>query len=83
MRFKNAVPVIGTADVRSTIAYYSEELGFTEHIVVLDYNRLYGAFFVREDQSGWLSVAPGNLRWTAPTKSRISSSARPSRDPLE
>jgi catechol 2,3-dioxygenase-like lactoylglutathione lyase family enzyme len=36
MQFKNAVPVIATADVRSTIAYYTEVLGFTEHFVFGD-----------------------------------------------
>jgi uncharacterized glyoxalase superfamily protein PhnB len=36
MRFKNAVPVIATADLRSTIAYYTEVLGFTEHFIFGD-----------------------------------------------
>jgi uncharacterized glyoxalase superfamily protein PhnB len=36
VRFKSAVPVIATADVRSTIAYYMEVLGFREHFVFGD-----------------------------------------------
>jgi hypothetical protein len=36
MHFKKAVPVIATVDVRSTIAYYTEVLGFTEHFVFGD-----------------------------------------------
>jgi uncharacterized glyoxalase superfamily protein PhnB len=36
VRFKNAVPVIATADVRSTIHYYTQVLGFTEHFVFGD-----------------------------------------------
>lgn len=36
MQFKTAVPVIATTDVRSTIAYYTKVLGFTEHFVFGD-----------------------------------------------
>jgi uncharacterized glyoxalase superfamily protein PhnB len=36
MKFKNAVPVIATADVRSTISYYTRVLGFSEHFVFGD-----------------------------------------------
>lgn len=33
MLFKNAVPVLATADVRATIGYYVRVLGFEEHFV--------------------------------------------------
>ena len=33
MRFKDSVPVISTADVRSTVEYYERVLGFREHFV--------------------------------------------------
>ena len=33
MKYKNAVPVIATDDVRSTAAYYTRVLGFAEHFV--------------------------------------------------
>jgi uncharacterized glyoxalase superfamily protein PhnB len=36
VKYKNAIPVIATADVRSAIAYYSRVLGFTEHFVFGD-----------------------------------------------
>lgn len=36
MRYRNAVPVVATADVRSTVAYYTRVLGFTEHFVFGD-----------------------------------------------
>ena len=33
MKYKYAVPVIATDDVRSSVAYYSRVLGFAEHFV--------------------------------------------------
>jgi uncharacterized glyoxalase superfamily protein PhnB len=36
MKFKNSVPVISTANVRSTIEWYSRVLGFREHFVFGD-----------------------------------------------
>ena len=33
MQYKNAVPVIATGDVRSTVSYYKNVLGFTEHFI--------------------------------------------------
>jgi hypothetical protein len=33
MKYKNAVPVIATDDIRSTTTYYSRVLGFAEHFV--------------------------------------------------
>jgi uncharacterized glyoxalase superfamily protein PhnB len=36
LKYKNAVPVIATADVRSTLNYYKDILGFTEHFVFGD-----------------------------------------------
>jgi uncharacterized glyoxalase superfamily protein PhnB len=33
MKYKNAVPVIATADVKSTVNYYKDVLGFTEHFI--------------------------------------------------
>jgi uncharacterized glyoxalase superfamily protein PhnB len=36
MRYRSAVPVVATADVRSTVAYYTRVLGFTEHFVFGD-----------------------------------------------
>lgn len=33
MKYKNAVPVIATADVRSTVDYYKDVLGFSEHFI--------------------------------------------------
>ncbi len=31
MKFQNAVPVIATANVRATLDYYTQALGFSEH----------------------------------------------------
>ena len=36
MTYTNAVPVIATTDVRSTVAYYQHVLGFHEHFVFGD-----------------------------------------------
>lgn len=36
MKYQNAVPVIATSDIRSTIAYYSQVLGFSEHFIFGD-----------------------------------------------
>ena len=36
MKYKNAVPVIATADVRATVTYYTNVLGFTEHFIFGD-----------------------------------------------
>src|SRR5215217_4914029 len=36
MKFKSSVPVIATADVRSTIGWYTRVLGFKEHFVFGD-----------------------------------------------
>jgi uncharacterized glyoxalase superfamily protein PhnB len=36
MKYVNAVPVIATADVSSTLAYYTEVLGFEEHFIFGD-----------------------------------------------
>src|SRR5580692_4649324 len=36
MKYQNVVPVITTDDVRSTMAYYTRVLGFTEHFVYGD-----------------------------------------------
>jgi catechol 2,3-dioxygenase-like lactoylglutathione lyase family enzyme len=36
MKYQSAVPVIATADVRSTIDYYTGVLGFSEHFVFGD-----------------------------------------------
>jgi hypothetical protein len=36
MKYKNAVPVIATADVRSTVDYDSRVLGFAEHFIYGD-----------------------------------------------
>ena len=36
MKYRNAVPVIATADVRSTVEYYTQMLGFAEHFVYGD-----------------------------------------------
>jgi catechol 2,3-dioxygenase-like lactoylglutathione lyase family enzyme len=36
MKYKNAVPVIATADVRATIDYYVRVLGFTQHFIFGD-----------------------------------------------
>ena len=36
MKYKNAVPVIATTDVRSTIDYYVGTLGFREHFIYGD-----------------------------------------------
>ena len=36
MKYKNALPVIATADVRSTVTYYTNVLGFTEHFTFGD-----------------------------------------------
>jgi len=36
MKYQSAVPVIATADIRSTIAYYAQVLGFAEHFVYGD-----------------------------------------------
>jgi catechol 2,3-dioxygenase-like lactoylglutathione lyase family enzyme len=36
MKYKDAVPVIATADVPSTVDYYTRVLGFTEHFVYGD-----------------------------------------------
>ncbi len=33
MKFKDSVPVISTSDVRSTVDYYSNVLGFKEHFI--------------------------------------------------
>jgi uncharacterized glyoxalase superfamily protein PhnB len=33
MKYKNAVPVIATADVQSTVAYYTRVLGFEDHFL--------------------------------------------------
>jgi catechol 2,3-dioxygenase-like lactoylglutathione lyase family enzyme len=33
MKFTNSIPVISTADVRSTLDYYQRVLGFREHFV--------------------------------------------------
>ena len=33
MKYKNAVPVIAAADIRSTIAYYASVPGFNEHFI--------------------------------------------------
>ena len=33
MRYKNAVPVIATADIRSSVDYYTRVPGFNEHFV--------------------------------------------------
>ena len=36
MKYKNAVPVIATADVSSTIGYYTHVLDFSEHFTYGD-----------------------------------------------
>jgi uncharacterized glyoxalase superfamily protein PhnB len=36
MKYQSAVPVIATADVRATIAYYEQVLGFSEHFIFGD-----------------------------------------------
>ena len=36
MKYVNAVPVIATADVSSTLAYYTAVLGFKEHFIFGD-----------------------------------------------
>jgi uncharacterized glyoxalase superfamily protein PhnB len=36
MKYQNAVPVIATADVRSTVGYYTQVLGFAEHFMFGD-----------------------------------------------
>jgi catechol 2,3-dioxygenase-like lactoylglutathione lyase family enzyme len=36
MKYKSAVPVIATADIRSTMEYYTHVLGFNEHFVFGD-----------------------------------------------
>jgi uncharacterized glyoxalase superfamily protein PhnB len=36
MKFKSAVPVVSTADVRATVEYYSRVLGFREHFIFGD-----------------------------------------------
>jgi catechol 2,3-dioxygenase-like lactoylglutathione lyase family enzyme len=36
MKYRNAVPVISTADVRATVAYYTRVLGFAEHFIFGD-----------------------------------------------
>jgi Tol biopolymer transport system component len=36
MKYQNAVPVIATADVRSTVSYYTQVLGFAEHFMFGD-----------------------------------------------
>jgi catechol 2,3-dioxygenase-like lactoylglutathione lyase family enzyme len=36
MKYKNAVPVIGTADVRATVDDYARVLGFKEHFLFGD-----------------------------------------------
>jgi len=36
MKYKNAVPVIATADVPSTVGYYQRVLGFSEHFTFGD-----------------------------------------------
>jgi uncharacterized glyoxalase superfamily protein PhnB len=36
MKYQNAVPVIATADVRSTVGYYTQVLGFVEHFMFGD-----------------------------------------------
>jgi catechol 2,3-dioxygenase-like lactoylglutathione lyase family enzyme len=36
MKYRNAVPVVATADVRSTVAYYTRVLGFREHFIFGD-----------------------------------------------
>jgi catechol 2,3-dioxygenase-like lactoylglutathione lyase family enzyme len=36
MKYQNAVPVIATADVRSTVGYYTRVLGFAEHFMFGD-----------------------------------------------
>ena len=36
MKYKSAIPVIATADVCATLAYYTRVLDFTEHFVVGD-----------------------------------------------
>jgi uncharacterized glyoxalase superfamily protein PhnB len=36
MKFKSAVPVISTAEVRATVDYYSRVLGFREHFIFGD-----------------------------------------------
>jgi uncharacterized glyoxalase superfamily protein PhnB len=36
MKYKNAVPVISTEDVRATVAYYTDALGFSQHFIYGD-----------------------------------------------
>jgi catechol 2,3-dioxygenase-like lactoylglutathione lyase family enzyme len=36
MKYRSAVPVIATADVRATLAYYTQVLGFSEHFTFGD-----------------------------------------------
>jgi uncharacterized glyoxalase superfamily protein PhnB len=36
MKYKNAVPVVATDDVRATVDYYSRVLGFSEHFIFGD-----------------------------------------------
>jgi uncharacterized glyoxalase superfamily protein PhnB len=36
LKYRNAVPVIATADVRSTVSYYKDILGFNQHFVFGD-----------------------------------------------
>ena len=36
MKYRNAVPVISTSDVRSIVSYYKGVLGFSEHFVFGD-----------------------------------------------
>lgn len=36
MKFKHAVPVVATADVRATVEYYRQVLGFSEHFIYGD-----------------------------------------------
>ena len=36
MKYRNAIPVIATADIRSTVDYYINVLGFAEHFIYGD-----------------------------------------------
>jgi uncharacterized glyoxalase superfamily protein PhnB len=36
MKYKNAVPVISTEDVRATVTYYTDVLGFSQHFIYGD-----------------------------------------------
>jgi len=36
MKYQNAVPVVATADVRATVDYYTQVLGFSEHFIYGD-----------------------------------------------